>query len=155
MNVLERVFSVTSRRQHPDARAPAAPEIWRGDAHVPSGHEIVCRLVDIPDGGVIGIDLRRESPLPLILWRRGQTVDAWLNCCPADGYRMDWAPGRFLIEGAVLRCAHRNARFALDQAGLGIEGPCRGQSLVAVPTRVEAGFVTLTEPASVVVPESH
>ena len=67
----------------------------------------------------------------LILRRRGDRVQAWLNVCPHAGRRLDWAPGRFLLDKGHLVCAAHGASFELEH-GLCISGPCRGQSLVAV-----------------------
>lgn len=120
------------------------------DTPVAPGHELVCRLTDVPDGGVIGIDLPHPLGLPLVLRRSGTQVRAWLNVCPQDGHRMEWAPGLFHMDGAVLRCANRSAKFALDRNGVCVEGPCRGRSLIAVPVRVDNGLVVLNEaPAAV------
>ena len=68
----------------------------------------------------------------LIVLRRGDRVQAWLNICPHAGRRLDWAPGRFLVDQGRLVCAAHGAMFELEH-GECIAGPCRGQSLVAVP----------------------
>lgn len=103
----------------------------------------LCRLEELPDGGVVGIDPARPLAMPLVLRRQGAHVQAWLNACPHDGRRMNWAPGRFQVKDGVLRCAVRGARFALDRGGLCVGGPCRGRSLLPVPVRVENGLVTI------------
>ncbi|MBB5942334.1 MULTISPECIES: Rieske (2Fe-2S) protein [unclassified Xanthomonas] len=79
----------------------------------------------------------------LLLYREGDSVRAWLNVCPHAGRRLDWAPGQFLKsrEGHVV-CAAHGAAFEL-QDGLCVSGPCRGQSLHAVPVDVRAGQVVL------------
>lgn len=104
--------------------------------------EILCRLDDIPDGGVLGVDPPDPVGEPLLLARHGNSVQAWLNICPHAGRRMDYAPGLFLIKGDKLTCAIHGATFSLRQAGLCIEGSCRGQSLVAVRVQVRDGLVT-------------
>jgi nitrite reductase/ring-hydroxylating ferredoxin subunit len=69
-------------------------------------------------------------------------VRAWLNCCPHAGRRVDWAPGRFLLSKAGhLVCAAHGASF--DGDGLCVLGPCRGQSLRAVPVVVRDAQVWL------------
>ena len=67
----------------------------------------------------------------LIVLRRGDRGQAWLNICPHAGRRLDWAPGRFLVDQGRLVCAAHGAMFELEH-GECIAGPCRGQSLVAV-----------------------
>ena len=72
------------------------------------------------------------EPQSLIVRRTGDRVQAWLNICPHAGRRLDWAPGKFLLDQGRLVCAAHGAVFELDQ-GECVAGPCRGQSLVAVP----------------------
>ena len=108
----------------------------------PEPNNVLCRLDAIPDGGVLGVDPPDPAGDPLLLSRRGNSVQAWLNICPHAGRRMDYAPGQFLVKDAKLTCAVHGATFALHEAGLCIMGPCRGQSLVAVPVAVRDGVVT-------------
>lgn len=106
-------------------------------------HQALCRLEDLPDGGVIGVDPPHPLGLPLVLRRQGDEVHAWLNICPQDGRHMNWAPGLFHVKHGMLRCAERGAVFALDQGGLCVSGPCRGRWLLRVPVQVQGGLVTL------------
>ncbi|MEO6967009.1 MAG: Rieske 2Fe-2S domain-containing protein [Rhodanobacteraceae bacterium] len=101
----------------------------------------LCRVEDIPDDGVLGLDPPEPEGDGLILARDGARVRGWFNVCPHTGRRMDYAPGLFLCKGGVLTCAVHGATFALGQNGLCIGGPCRGDSLTEVPLRVEGGVV--------------
>jgi nitrite reductase/ring-hydroxylating ferredoxin subunit len=101
----------------------------------------LCRVDDIPDGGVLGLDPPDPQGFPLLLMRDRDQVHGWLNVCPQDGRRMDVAPGRFRVEGGELRCAIRGAVFALRDGARCVSGPCRGRSLASVPLRVERGVV--------------
>lgn len=99
-------------------------------------------LEDIPDGGFAEaeavIDGDAES---LVLYREGATVRAWLNVCPHAGRRLDWAPGRFLVsKEGLLVCAAHGAAFE-TRGGLCEAGPCRGESLRAVPVELRDGAV--------------
>ena len=67
----------------------------------------------------------------IILHRRQGEVMAWLNACPHQGRRLDYAPGRFLREGDLLICAAHGASFSLAN-GECVAGPCRGERLRAV-----------------------
>ena len=102
----------------------------------------LCRLDDIPDGGVVGVNPPDPEGDPLVLARHGNAVQAWLNVCPHAGRRMDYAPGLFLVKDDKLTCAVHGATFALREAGLCVAGPCRGQSLVAVRVQVRDGIVS-------------
>lgn len=75
------------------------------------------------------------EPQSLIVRRTGERVQAWLNLCPHAGRRLDWAPGKFLLDRGRLVCAAHGAVFELDH-GECVAGPCRGQSLVAVALAV-------------------
>lgn len=96
----------------------------------------LCGLQEIPPGGVLGVEIEhageRES---LILTRNADTVAAFHNVCPHAGRRLDWAPGRFMLDSGFLICAAHGACFSLPQ-GHCVSGPCRGQSLRAVAVRV-------------------
>jgi nitrite reductase/ring-hydroxylating ferredoxin subunit len=98
----------------------------------------------LADGAVVEaeavIDGEAES---LLLRRSGDAVRAWLNICPHAGRRLDWAPGQFLrSKDGLLVCAAHGAGFELER-GECVSGPCRGQSLRAVPVEVRDGAVWL------------
>lgn len=107
----------------------------RPDVESVSGSLI--RLPELPPEGVSETEVRiAGEPASLILRRQGERVQAWLNVCPHAGRRLDWAPGRFLLDQGRLVCAAHGAMFELEE-GRCVSGPCRGASLVAVA--VEAG----------------
>ena len=88
------------------------------------------------------------EPQSLIVLRRGAHVQAWLNVCPHAGRRLDWAPGKFLVDKGRLVCAAHGAVFELER-GECVAGPCRGQSLVPValaPDDGDAAGVACDEP---------
>jgi nitrite reductase/ring-hydroxylating ferredoxin subunit len=65
----------------------------------------------------------------------------YVNACPHLGVPLDWLPGRFLSEdGTVLVCATHGAMFRPED-GLCLSGPCRGDSLTAVPCEVRDGAI--------------
>lgn len=99
-------------------------------------------LEALPDGVPFALDAEVDGVAEsLILHRSGDRVRAWLNICPHAGRRLDWAPGRFLLSKAgQLVCAAHGATFEL-KAGECVAGPCRGQSLRAVPVVVIDGTV--------------
>lgn len=99
-------------------------------------------LEALPDGVPFALDAEVDGVAEsLILHRSGDRVRAWLNICPHAGRRLDWAPGRFLLSKAgQLVCAAHGATFELG-AGECVAGPCRGQSLRAVPVVVIDGTV--------------
>ncbi|RNF85947.1 Rieske (2Fe-2S) protein [Montanilutibacter psychrotolerans] len=101
-------------------------------------------LEHLADGGFAEAEaLLGNDAESLLLYRDGDTVRAWLNVCPHAGRRLDWAPGQFLkSRDGLLVCAAHGASFEL-QNGLCTAGPCRGESLRAVPVVVRDGAVFL------------
>ena len=76
--------------------------------------------------------------LSLVLLRQGPALKAWLNVCPHAGRRLDWAPGKFLVDKGRLVCAAHGASFELEN-GECVAGPCKGASLVPVRVAVAGG----------------
>lgn len=106
--------------------------------------DVLARLDDLPDGQPAEAEGCVDgAPESLILLRRGEGVDAFLNICPHAGRRLDWAPGKFLVsrEGHLV-CAAHGASFALP-SGECVAGPCRGDALRRVAVRVDDGDVRL------------
>ena len=101
-------------------------------------------LARIPDGGFAECEVHLDgADESLVLFREGGQVRAWFNICPHAGRRLDWAPGQFLrSKDGLLVCAAHGAGFELG-GGECVSGPCRGQSLRAVPVSVREGSVWL------------
>ncbi len=102
-------------------------------------------LAAIPEGVAVGAHLASSTGgFEIILVRVGERVLGYHNECPHAGRRLDWAPGRFLIEKDHLVCAAHGAMFKLD-SGFCTSGPCRGNGLVPVALRIEDGAVLLDQ----------
>lgn len=78
-----------------------------------------------------------------MLLRHGERVFAYHNECPHAGRRLDWSPGRFLIDGGFLICAAHGAMFGIE-TGRCFAGPCMGGALASVAVEVVDGEVRLT-----------
>lgn len=105
----------------------------------------LCSLSELAEGQPIAVETEiAGSSESLILVRVADGVRAYLNICPHAGRRLDWAPGRFLLERGQLVCAAHGASFELAQ-GVCMGGPCRGQSLRAVDVRIEGEDVVMTD----------
>ncbi|CAH2709520.1 Rieske domain-containing protein [Xanthomonas campestris pv. nigromaculans] len=104
----------------------------------------LAELAQIPDAGFLEVEAMWDGGTEsLVLYREGAQVRAWLNVCPHAGRRLDWAPGQFLkTKEGHLVCAAHGAAFELA-GGECISGPCRGQSLLTVPVRIEGEQVFL------------
>ncbi len=105
----------------------------RPDVESVSGSLI--HLAEWPPEGLSETEVEIDGePQSIILCRRGERLQAWLNVCPHAGRRLDWAPGRFLVDKGHLVCAAHGASFEMER-GECVAGPCRGASLVPVAVR--------------------
>lgn len=103
----------------------------------------LCGVDAIPDGGAIAVRVDSSTGgFDLILIRIGETVSAYHNECPHAGRRLDYAPGKFLIDDSQLICAAHGATFRIE-SGHCSGGPCRGASLRSVPVEIVDGQVCL------------
>jgi nitrite reductase/ring-hydroxylating ferredoxin subunit len=106
-----------------------------------SVRKTLCQVADIPDGGAVAIDVAEEANSEsIIVLRQAGQVFAYRNECPHTGRRLDWAPGRFLVEGNQLVCAAHGACFHVD-SGRCFAGPARGDALRPVAVEVVDGAV--------------
>ena len=81
----------------------------------------------------------------IIVCKTDDGYAAYLNVCPHVGRRLDWAPGQFLVSAEkLLVCAAHGASFEMAK-GECLAGPCRGESLLPVPIRVEGDYIYLEE----------
>ena len=94
---------------------------------------------ELPTSGIVAVDVVIDGePEAIIVHCQDQAISAWLNVCPHQGRRLDYAPGKFLIDKGQLVCAAHGATFRLDD-GICVAGPCRGSSLRAVAVREGEG----------------
>lgn len=111
-----------------------------------SESRLLTTLDKLQDGALTELEAVVEGDAEsLIVRRSGDAVIAWFNICPHAGRRLDWAPGQFLLtKDGLLVCAAHGATFELE-SGSCVAGPCRGESLRAVPLRVEGDQVFVEE----------
>ena len=105
---------------------------------------LICTLDRLSDPGSYGFSLQAGGqPVEGFVVKRDGEVFAYRNSCPHTGAPLDWVDHQFLdIEGALIQCAVHDARFLID-TGECVSGPCPGQSLEALPIRVEDDSVYL------------
>jgi nitrite reductase/ring-hydroxylating ferredoxin subunit len=103
-----------------------------------AAHErVLCRVDDIPDGGSRGFAPAPGAFTGLFAIRRGASVLVYVNSCPHVGLPLDPAPNRFLdAKKAHIVCSAHGARFRIED-GECFSGPCYGESLEAVPVRID------------------
>ena len=93
---------------------------------------MLIRRSDLPTEGLVALDADIDGESTSIIVDCERTpLQAWLNCCPHQGRRLDYVPGKFLIHKGQLVCAAHGATFDLSE-GLCVGGPCRGEHLTKV-----------------------
>ena len=97
----------------------------------------VAKLSDIEEGSANGAVIElADGHRHLILTRKADEVNVFLNSCPHTGVRLDWKVGVFLtVDKAHLQCSTHGALFELD-SGFCVAGPCINQCLVKLQTKV-------------------
>jgi len=97
----------------------------------------VAKLSDIEKGSATNAVIElADGHRHLILTRKADEVNVFLNSCPHTGVRLDWKVGVFLtVDKAHLQCSTHGALFELD-SGFCVAGPCINQCLVKLQTKV-------------------
>lgn len=102
---------------------------------MPLGESVSASLIDpsdLPERGLVALDVEIGGELASIIVDCDRSPrQAWRNCCPHQGRRLDYAPGRFLIDRGQLVCASHGAVFRLED-GACVGGPCRGEHLARI-----------------------
>ena len=125
---------------------PVPATNWMDRPFAPTPGTELCALDDVPDGGArefnfgVGHDTFR-----VVVLRSGASVWGYLNKCPHFGVPLNVAPDRFtLFEHSYLYCSVHCAMFRFED-GYCEDGPCVGDSLLAVPLAVEDGRVRIAD----------
>lgn len=103
-------------------------------AHMPIR---LARLDELEDPGARGFDPAGHGRDTLLLVRRGDEVFAYLDACPHYGNTpMAWRKDAYLNgDGTRLVCHAHGAQFDIA-TGVCLAGPCLGQRLTQLETRV-------------------
>ena len=103
----------------------------------------LCQLDDIRDGGSKEFYPNGEA---LFAVRRGDNVFVYRNSCPHTGLPLNWAPDQFFnLEKTYIQCSVHAAIFQPD-TGYCVAGPCSGDSLESISSKVTDGTVTIRLP---------
>lgn len=109
----------------------------------------VCHAWDLSPGEVLpvslGPDERGRPREALVLYDHEGELRAYVNRCAHLPIPLDAGSREFLNrEGTALMCSTHGALYRLED-GFCTEGPCAGESLLALPVRVDDdGYVELT-----------
>jgi nitrite reductase/ring-hydroxylating ferredoxin subunit len=107
---------------------------------------VICRLDDLGDSGSRGFAIGSgDWPLRGFVVRVNNEVRGYINSCPHARHPLNFRPHDFLThDSTLILCSSHGALFE-KLTGYCVAGPCAGQSLRAVPLKVEAGFVMLAD----------
>ncbi|MFI8395829.1 (2Fe-2S)-binding protein [Pseudomonas sp. Choline-02u-1] len=111
----------------------------------------LCRLDELLEGQARGFDPLQQGRDSLFALRHDGQVRIYRNRCPHLDVRMEYRKDRFLsADGQLIVCYAHGAQF-LPSTGECVYGPCLGQSLEALASREEDGWlwVLLPEPRPV------
>ena len=98
--------------------------------------------INDPGSKGLNIDLNGES-LELFIVKKNSQITVYENSCPHTQGPLDWTPDQFLdLDNNYIQCANHGALFEINN-GLCIYGPCKNQSLKALPFKVRDNFVYL------------
>ncbi len=104
----------------------------------------LCAATDISDGVSKGFQV--DSKTAVFAVGYDGAVFVYLNECPHLGVNLDWQEDQFLDgDGQLIECSTHGALFEMD-TGHCITGPCQGDSLTAIPHRIENGMVLIESP---------
>tara|TARA_R110002110_G_C13183964_1_gene693855 strand:- start:146 stop:505 length:360 start_codon:yes stop_codon:yes gene_type:complete len=111
--------------------------VWRDD-----GTADLCAADDLDEMDARPFDLERNGArYPLLAIREGDQVHVYHNACPHIGVPLHWGTeGMMNLQGTHLICSTHGAQFRTGD-GYCIIGPCKGQSLGKVTSRIEDGRV--------------
>lgn len=125
---------------------PVPADTWMERPFAPAPGTPLCALADVPDGGAREFSFGDgHDTFRLVVLRSGESVWGYLNKCPHFGVPLNMAPDRFtLFEHSYLYCSVHCAMFRFED-GYCEDGPCMGDSLLAVPIAVEDGHVRIAD----------
>jgi len=112
---------------------------WRALPYAPAAGTRLCAAGDVREGqGREVVFGEGKDAFRIVLFRVGQRVLAYHNCCPHFSLPLNYEPDLFhLLDGGVLMCAHHTAMFRIED-GACIDGPCAGASLTSIALVLDA-----------------
>ncbi len=100
----------------------------------------LCNLDDLETIDSRGFEIK-EAPYNIFIVRNGNKVSAYQNSCPHNLAPLNWAPDVFLsYDKDYIQCANHGALFEID-SGQCIYGPCIGQKLMPIDTKIIHGII--------------
>ena len=101
-------------------------------------------LDEVTNPGSKGLTVEyNNNQLNLFIVKKNDQIAVYENSCPHTQGPLDWMPDQFLdIENNYIMCANHGALFEIN-SGLCIYGPCKKQSLKALPFTIKKDSIYL------------
>ena len=94
----------------------------------------LCQFDDIEEQNSKGFEVQGHK---LFAVKKDNLVYVYQNRCPHLGVELEWDEDVFLDqEGKLIQCSTHGALFLIED-GSCVSGPCAGDQLTAIPSRVE------------------
>lgn len=105
---------------------------------------IIAAVNDIADPGSKGLNVDHDgTKLELFIVKKDSNITVYRNSCPHTLGPLDWTPNEFLdMNNQYIMCANHGALFEIN-TGLCIYGPCKAQSLKALPFTIKNNQICL------------
>ena len=116
---------------------------WRSLLFAPPSGTRLCGSAEVQEGqGREIVFGDGKDAFRVVVFRLGQKLVAYHNCCPHFSLALNYEPDKFHVFDDVLMCAHHVAMFRLDD-GECFDGPCQGSRLtpIEIESRADALFV--------------
>ncbi len=112
---------------------------WRALPYAPPAGTRLCRAGEVPDGqGKEIVFGEGKDAFRVVLFRLGERVFAYHNCCPHFSLPLNYEPDLFhVFGGGLLMCAHHAAMFRIE-GGECFDGPCAGARLTRIGLGLDA-----------------
>jgi len=115
---------------------------WRTLPFAPQPGTRLCAAADVVEGeGKEIVFGEGKDAFKVVMFRLGEKLVAYHNCCPHYSIPLNFEPNRFYVFDGELMCAHHTAMFRLED-GECFDGPCLGARLTAIETKIHEGQIT-------------
>jgi len=117
---------------------------WHTLPFAPASGARLCSAAEVPDGqGREIVFGEGKDAFRVVVFRTGEKVIAYHNCCPHFSLPLNYEPDKFhVFDGDVLMCAHHVAMFRLED-GECFDGPCQGSRLTSIAIRNRNGQLSV------------
>ena len=112
---------------------------WRALPFAPAPGARLCAADAVLEGqGKEIVFGEGKDAFRIVLFRLGERVFAYHNCCPHFSLPLNYEPDLFhIFDGGLLMCAHHAAMFWIE-GGECFDGPCAGAWLTPIGLGLDA-----------------